>query len=149
MAAIIGGCAVASPAAETGRRERARCNVPEQPLVELVVRPEALVVVVQRTALDERAASRLEAEVSAAAAANPGLPVVLSMAKVNFAPSVALGALVRLRNGLRFEGRRVILTNLTRPVRETIAVTRLDRVLEIQPTVEQALASLKSDAGDG
>lgn len=114
------------------------------------VRESALVATVQRAALDERSATSLEQEVSTVAGQNPGLPVVLDLGRVTFAPSVALGALVRLRNGFRFESRRLILVNVTKAVRDTLAVTRLDRVLEIQPSVEAALKAIedaKPDAG--
>lgn len=114
------------------------------------VREGALVATVQRAALDERSATSLEQEVSTVAGQNPGLPVVLDLGRVTFAPSVALGALVRLRNGFRFESRRLILVNVTKAVRDTLAVTRLDRVLEIQPSVEAALKAIedaKPDAG--
>lgn len=114
------------------------------------VRDSALVATVQRAALDERSATSLEQEVSTVAGQNPGLPVVLDLGRVTFAPSVALGALVRLRNGFRFESRRLILVNVTKAVRDTLAVTRLDRVLELQPNVEAALKAIqdaKPDAG--
>lgn len=93
-------------------------------------------------ALNEVATAQLEDEVSRAAAGAPGLPVVLDMANVNFVPSVALGAIVNLRKGLRFEGRSLILVNVSRQLRGVINVTRLDQVLDIYNTLDEALARL-------
>lgn len=122
--------------------------MPGRDVTAMQVRENALVATVQRAALDERSATSLEQEVSTVAAQNPGLPVVLDLGRVTFAPSVALGALVRLRNGFRFESRRLILANVTKAVRDTLAVTRLDRVLELQPNVEAALKAIEDSKPD-
>ena len=105
---------------------------------------QVVLVHVERRTLNEEATSALEWEVSAAAAAKPGLPVVLSLKKVTFVPSNALGALVNLRNGLNLEGRPLILIELSRQVRGTIRVTRLDQVLKVYLTLDDALRNLPS-----
>ncbi|MEP0846346.1 MAG: STAS domain-containing protein [Phycisphaerae bacterium] len=122
--------------------------MPGRDVTAVQIRKNTLVATVQRAALDERSANSLEQEVSAAASQHPGLPVVLDMGRVSFAPSVALGALVRLRNGFRFESRRLILANVLKAVRDTLAVTRLDRVLELQPNVESALKAIGESKPD-
>ncbi len=109
---------------------------------EIEVREKAIIAVIQRSALDERAAAALEDEIVAAAAQHPGLPVILDFGKVQFAPSVALGTLVRIRNGFKFENRRLLLANLTGPVRGTVNVTRLHRIVEVHATLDAALAAI-------
>lgn len=111
----------------------------EKPLIDVDVRETALIATIRRAALDERSSARVESEVSGAASEYPGLPVILDLSRVNFAPSVALSALVRLRNGFKFEGRRLLLAAPARPVRDTIAVTRLDRIIETFGTLDEAL----------
>ncbi|RMF75985.1 MAG: anti-sigma factor antagonist [Planctomycetota bacterium] len=104
-----------------------------------------VLVHVERRALDEQATSKLEWEVSQAAASQPGAPVVLDFEKVTFVPSNALGALVNLRNGLNLEGRPLILVNLSRRVHGTIRVTRLDQILKVYPTLDDALRHLAAE----
>ena len=103
----------------------------------------AFVVAVTKRALDAVTVVALRDEVNAAlAGVAPGLPVVIDLAKVDFAPSVALGTLVNLAQDLKWSGRRMLLCGLTRQVRGTIAVTRLDKVFEVHLTLADALAAL-------
>ncbi|HEY3242293.1 MAG TPA: STAS domain-containing protein [Phycisphaerae bacterium] len=101
-----------------------------------------LILAVQRRALDAATTDALEVEVNAAVAAAPGQPVVLDMSKVEFAPSVALGTLLRLAQDLKFFGRRLIMVGVTQKVRGTLQVTRVDKLLEIQANVADALMRL-------
>src|SRR5262245_44080638 len=93
-------------------------------------------------AVTRRAASGLLEEVSAAADAQPKFPVILDLKKVEFIPSAVLGALVRLSQRLKIEGRRLVLVHVDRRVRGTLSVTRLEKVLEVRETLDDALAEL-------
>src|SRR3954452_10649401 len=84
----------------------------------------ALVIAVLRRGLDEETTRKLDAEVSAAAANAPGKPIILDLSKLEFAPSVALGVLVRLVKDFKFFGRRVIVTGVGQRVRGSMNVTR-------------------------
>src|SRR5437899_2010355 len=95
----------------------------------------ALVIAVLRRGLDEETTRRLDSEVSAAAADAPGKPIIIDLAKLDFAPSVALGTLVRMVKDFKFFGRRVIVTGVNPRVRGSMNVTRIDQVIEMQPTV--------------
>ena len=83
---------------------------------------QVLLVQIERPMLNDNATEQLDSEVSAAAAERAEVPVVLDLAKVRFVPSVALGALVNLNNGLNMAGRRLILINVIRQVRGTAPV---------------------------
>ena|ERR1044071_3382682 len=102
----------------------------------------ALVISVLCKRLDEMSVKSLESEVTEAAAAAPGKPIVMDLSKLDFAPSVALGALARLVGDFKFFGRRCILAGVTQRVRGTMNVTRLDTLIEIRPSVADALAQL-------
>lgn len=106
------------------------------------VREKALVVAVLRRGLDEETTRKLDAEISAAAAEAPGRPIVLDLSKLEFAPSVALGTLVRMAQDFKFFGRRVIVVGVCARVRGAMNVTRIDRILEIRANVADALAQL-------
>lgn len=114
----------------------------DSPVVQVQAGEKAVVVSVLKRMLDGASVNKLRDEVNAAAAASPGLPLVLDLSKVEFAPSVALGTLVNVAQDLKWSGRRLILCGMTRQVRGTFAVTRLDKVFEAHPTLADALASL-------
>ena len=101
-------------------------------------------VLVMRRALSDGSSHQLLDEVNSAAAANPRLPVVLDMLKVEFTPSSVLGALVSLSSGMKLDGRRFILVHVDRRVRGTLSVTRLDKKLEMFETLDDAVASIKT-----
>ena len=111
------------------------------PVTDVQATEDAVLIVIQRRTLDESATNELVDDVLMAAAAHPGPPIVLDMSQVKFAPSVALGSLVRLSKSFRLDNRRLILINVDRRTRGAIAVTRLDKVLEIFNTLEDALKS--------
>jgi len=94
--------------------------------------PNVVVVHVQPESLDERNLSAVRADTSAAGAESPLLAVVLDLAKVGFMPSMSLGGLVQLSREFKARGQRLVLTGLQPVVRETMAITRLDRLFEIQ-----------------
>jgi len=94
--------------------------------------PNVVVVHVQPESLDERNLSAVRADTSAAGAESPQLAVVLDLAKVGFMPSMSLGGLVQLSREFKARGQRLVLTGLQPVVRETMAITRLDRLFEIQ-----------------
>ena len=100
-----------------------------------------MLIVIQRRTLDEAATNELVDDVLGAAASHPGPPIVLDMSQVKFAPSVALGSLVRLSKSFTLDNRRLILVGVDRRTRGAISVTRLDKVLEIFNTLEDEIKS--------
>ena len=57
--------------------------------------------------------------------------LVLDLGNIRFVTGSALGRLVALSRRVRSAGGRLLLANLSRAVAEVIAVTHLDRVLEV------------------
>ena len=110
------------------------------------IQPHAQVVwaVIHHPTLDEATIERMQAEVTAAATQKPNLPVILDMSNVGFIPSTGLGALVTLMRSIKKEGRRFILVGLQPELRTTLAVTHLDKLLEIHTSFEDALNRLRS-----
>jgi anti-anti-sigma factor len=104
---------------------------------------EAVWAVVRHRALDDASIDGMQAEVTAAAARQPNLPVILDLSNVHFLPSSGLGALVKLLRSLKQQGQRFILVGLHPEVRAVLAVTRIDKLLEIHPRFEDALKQLR------
>jgi len=61
----------------------------------------------------------------------PRARLVLDLGNIRYVSSSGLGKLVALNRKVRSTGGRLMLANLTPGVAEVIAVTRLDKVLEV------------------
>ena len=109
------------------------------------IRPheEVLHIAVLKRTLDESATHDLVDHVLTAAVEVPAKPIVLDMTAVKFAPSVALGALVKLAKSFKFDGRRLGIICVDSRIRKTIKITRLHELLEIHDSLERFLASKK------
>jgi anti-anti-sigma factor len=74
------------------------------------------------------------------AATKPGvIYVVLDMSRVQIVPSLGLGALVQLSNRCKKRQQRLKLAGVQPMVRQTMAITKLDRILDLTDTVDEAL----------
>ena len=68
--------------------------------------------------------------------------VVMDLGNVGFLDSQGLGALISCLKVLRQADGSFVLTNLSQPVEAVLRITRLIRVFDVQPTVEDALRAL-------
>ncbi len=66
--------------------------------------------------------------------------VVLDLEHLNYASSLGLAALVRVHHHYAVRGGRVIFANLHTAVAAILQVSRLDRLFDLHPTVQEALA---------
>ena len=67
--------------------------------------------------------------------------VLLNFASVGFMSSAALGKLITLNKRVKGQGGVLKMCNIRPEIREIFAVTRLDRLFDIQPDEPEALAS--------
>jgi anti-sigma B factor antagonist len=114
----------------------------------VIIQPhaEAIIGVICEPRFDDIIVDQMQAEISVAAAKRSAAPVILDMSKVDYVPSIGLGALVGLSRRLRQDGHRFLLAGLQAQVRTLFTITRLDKLFEIRSNVDDALAHLK--AGD-
>lgn len=102
--------------------------------------PAAIIARVNAKLMDETTILKLTQSIEAAGdAAGPSL-VVIDLARVEFLPSLCLGALVQILNSCKARQRRVKLAALRPAIRKTFTITRLDRVFELTDSVDAALA---------
>lgn len=113
--------------------------MPNDPVTEILPHDEVLLIAIRRRSLDDVSTQTMIDDIHTAASARPGVPIVLDMSEVKFAPSVALGSLAHLTKSFKFDRRRIALVGIDPRVRGTISVTQLDRLLEIHDTLEQVL----------
>ena len=99
--------------------------------------------VVNQAQLNDTAIDKLFIDVSSAAAQHSGLPVVLDLTAVNYVPSMGLGTLVMLMRQLKNSNQRFVLVGLQSEVRTVLAITRLDKLFEIQPNFDTAVRHLR------
>lgn len=72
------------------------------------------------------------------------LRLVMDLGRVEFIDSAGLGALISCFKMLRANGGDMKLANVPGPVRTVFEITRLLRVFDTYPTVEEAMKSLES-----
>lgn len=99
---------------------------------------DALVVTPSEQRLDAQAAVGFRAEFMQAAADGQG-PIVLDLANVKFMDSSGLGAVVACFKALG-RGRPLVVAGATPTVAKLFAMTRIDQVLRLAPSVDEALA---------
>ncbi len=91
---------------------------------------------VRQSRLTEETAAALDRDL---AALDPGPDLVLDLSLVEFLSSMALARFVALDRAARAAGGRLTLLNVRPLVRQVLAVTRLDTVLDVRG-VEAAAA---------
>lgn len=112
-----------------------------EPVTELRPHQQVLLVAVLKQFLDPDSSRQLANDVLGASIRKRGVPVVLDMSKVRFAPSSALGALVQLSRNFKLDNRRLILIGVTPQVLGPMRVTNLHAVVEVYDTLDSFLSS--------
>ena len=107
--------------------------------------PPAVVVHVLAAELRKPEVDAICAAVDAARVAAPASPFVLDMASVAFAGSLALGVLIGLSREFQSREQRLIFVNFQPDVRQSMEISRINRVLEILPDVPAALRRLRGE----
>jgi anti-anti-sigma factor len=116
--------------------------MPDTPSISIRPQAELVCVAVHVPALKDATLDELHRALDTAADEHPNLPVILDLTPVNYVPSMALGALVGVMRQLKQSGRRFIIVGLQPEVRTVLAITRLDKLFEIQADLETAAKHL-------
>ncbi len=115
--------------------------MPDSSVTEVKPHDQVLLIEVCKRTLNDISTRALVNDVYTAAGQYPKKPIVLDLGRVRFAPSVALGSLVQLSKSFQIDGRRVVLVSVDQRLRDSIRVTRLDKVLEIHGTVDDFISA--------
>jgi anti-sigma B factor antagonist len=116
--------------------------MPETTAIEVQNFNSAIVVKILLKDLDETHIKDVRDQIAPVIAASPHLPFILDMSLVKFIPSLTLGMLVKLLQEFKSRGQRLVLASLQPTVRQVFAITRLDRLFEIQPDPQTAATAL-------
>ena len=115
----------------------------EQEALTVTTHDEIVLAAIQCAELNEELTRQMRDGVLKAATERSQLPVVLNMSKVEFLPSLSIGALVSVLTELKKTGQRLFLVDIQPSVREVLAITRLDKVFEIHDSVDEVLAHIR------
>jgi len=74
--------------------------------------------------------------------------VVLDLERLTYASSWGLAAMVRIHHHYRARGGRIAFANLHSAVATLLHVSHLDRLFDLYPTVEEAIAHVSPPARD-
>ena len=111
----------------------------EQEVISISVHDKYFLAVIECAEMDEdRTKVVQERFLQAAAQARP-LPMVLDLSRVTFLPSLSIGALISFMTELKKFEQRFILVDIQPPIREVLALTKLEKVFEIYDDVDTAL----------
>jgi anti-sigma B factor antagonist len=72
--------------------------------------------------------------------------LLVDLSKVNYMSSAGLRVLMIAAKGCRKQGGKMVLAALQPTIQEVFKIGRFDMVLEIYPTVRQALAAISPEA---
>ena len=102
-----------------------------------------VVAAVQCAEMDEDLTRQMQEGILQVAGKARHLSMVLDLSKVEFLPSVSIGALVSLLTEFKQAGQRFVLAGLQPRIREVLAVARLDEVFEMYDSVDDALGQIR------
>ncbi len=111
------------------------------PLFRVLRQNDVTVVEFLRNDLDPEAVDTLASELQAIASRPDAHKLVLDLAKVRFVPSRVLGVLVELNRVMGEQQHQLRICGLQPMILSVFKFTRLDTVLKLTPTREEAVAS--------
>lgn len=97
-----------------------------------------LVVVIHGRMMDEPVCTQLRAELVDGARAGEQ-PLVVDLSEVRILPSMGIGVLLEIHKKLAEAGRQMIIAGAQNPVRDVFRLTRVDQVLELSDSLEEAV----------
>ena len=96
-----------------------------------------------RNILDEANIQQIGDEITQLVEQSANPRVLICFENVEHLSSAALGALITVNNKIRQKGGQLRLSNIDDQIREVFEITKLDKLFQIHPDVERALASFQ------
>ncbi|MBL7215162.1 MAG: STAS domain-containing protein [Phycisphaerae bacterium] len=93
--------------------------------------------------LDETQLQALQGSFMPLIEQNPGIQLVVDFSNVKFLTSSVLGLLIRISKKVYETEGTLRLCSISRKILEIFKITRLDRIFEIYPDVDEAMVGLK------
>ncbi len=115
----------------------------EVPLVSADPRADALVLSVRTALVNSENSEALQQALEEALEQHGVSPVAVNLADVETLTSAGLGVLIYLHTNLQRANRRFAVCGATGGVADTLRVARLDRLIEVCPSVNDFLLRLR------
>lgn len=96
---------------------------------------------VDRNILDEANIAHIGDEIGGLVDAQPVPKILISFANVEHLSSAALGTLITINNKIKSKDGQLRLANINEQIIEVFKITRLDRLFQIQPGMQEAIDS--------
>lgn len=96
-----------------------------------------------RNILEEASIAQIGDEIKALIDQSPNPKILLTFENVEHLSSAALGTLITVNNKVRQKGGQLRLSNIDQQIYEVFVITRLNKLFQIYPDAQQALASFK------
>jgi anti-sigma B factor antagonist len=96
---------------------------------------------VDRNILDEANIQQIGAEITKLVDARPHPKLLISFDNVDHLSSAALGTLITINNRVRSKDGQLRLANIDPQILEVFVITKLNKLFQIHPTTQQAMAS--------
>ncbi|HUW84172.1 MAG TPA: STAS domain-containing protein [Phycisphaerae bacterium] len=93
-----------------------------------------------RKILEELSITEIGEELSNLVDSQPGIKLLLNFSSVDHLSSAALGMLITLNKRVTQANGALKLSNINAQIYEVFKITRLNKVFDIHPTAEEALA---------
>ncbi|MHC4187015.1 MAG: STAS domain-containing protein [Planctomycetota bacterium] len=107
---------------------------------------EMVLAELQCSDMDEEHTTDMQQKLLAISEKSEQIIIVLDMSKVEFMPSLSLGALISIMQNLKKKNQRFILAGLQSKVRETFTACRLDKFFEIFDSIDDIRANISEQA---
>jgi anti-anti-sigma factor len=114
-------------------------DAPTPDPVAVETRGDAVIVRVNLKLFDDQSLKTMNQKIDQAATRPGVIVVVLDMSRVQIVPSLGLGALVQLSNKCKARQQRLKLAAVQPQVRQTMSITKLDRILDLVDSVEAGI----------
>jgi len=107
---------------------------PLEPTLEIRVHPDHTALrITGCDRLDEYNSPAVSRQLSDLPERSAGERLVLDLDGIHFVTSLALGGFVSLSRRVRSAGGKLVLANVSSFVQETLAITRLDQLMDVEP----------------
>lgn len=119
----------------------------EQPSSHLRIKREngvSMVEFADRKILEELSIQEIGDELDRVVQAEPGIKLLLNFHNVDHLSSAALGMLITLNNRVKEQQGELKLSDINQQIYEVFKITRLEKVFEIHPSADDALARFNS-----
>lgn len=101
-----------------------------------------LIAAIDKKLLDDDVLQELVPAITEAVDRNPKA-VILDITHVQFLPSLGIGTLVKLHSEMNKRHQKLLIAGVHENIRKVLAITRLDKVFDLNDSIDAAVAKVQ------